>query len=258
MSFTVAVVGARGRLGRVVLGVVESLPEAELIAALGSADDLADALAADVVVDVTTHAASPAIAAGVVAAGRRVLVGSSGWSAERIATLRSQVAAVPGSGAVVIPNFSLGSVLATGFAAIAARHFDSAEIVEAHHDGKADSPSGTAVRTAEQMLAARGDLGPFAAPHVDQRARGQQIASIPVHSLRLPGVVAKQDVVLGGLGETLTITHTTVSPSSYERGIGIALRRAATVSDEVVVGLDAVLGLDVALGLPDAGSGAPE
>ena len=79
-----------------------------------------------------------------------------------------------------------------------------------------------------------------------------------MHSLRLPGVVAKQDVVLGGLGETLTITHTTVSPSSYERGIGIALRRAATVSDEVIVGLDAVLGLDVALGLPGAGSGAPE
>lgn len=252
MSLTVAVAGARGRLGQVVCRVVEAMPDARLVASIGSADPIEAAFAADVVVDVTTPAASPEIVGAAVAAGRRVLVGTSGWSAERIDALRAQVAAHPGSGAVVIPNFSLGSVLATGFAAIAARHFESAEIVEAHHEGKVDSPSGTAVRTAELMLASRGELGPLAAPHVDQRARGEQVASVPVHSIRLPGVVARQDVLLGGDGETLTITHTTVSSSSYEQGIRIALQRAAESAGEVVVGLDAVLGLDVALGLPGA------
>ena len=252
MSFTVAVIGARGRLGQVVCRVVESMPDAALIATLGSADDQAAAHAADVIVDVTSHVVSPGIVAAAIATGRRVLIGTSGWSAERIQTLRTQVAANPGTGAVVIPNFSLGSVLATGFAAIAAKHFEAAEIIEAHHDGKVDSPSGTAVRTAELMLASRGDLGPLASPFVDQRARGQQVASIPVHSLRLPGVVAKQDVVFGGVGETLTITHTTLDASSYEAGIALALRRAAEADGEVIVGLDAVLGIDVALGLPGA------
>lgn len=252
MSFTVAVIGARGRLGQVVCRVVDAMPDAELVATLGSTDEPSAAHAADVVVDVTSHVVSPTIVAAAVAAGRRVLIGTSGWSAERVAALRSQIAAAPGTGAVVIPNFSLGSVLATGFAAIAAKHFDAAEIIEAHHDGKVDSPSGTAVRTAELMLASRGDLGPFASPFIDQRARGQQVASVPVHSLRLPGVVAKQDVVLGGVGETLTITHTTLDASSYEAGIALALRRAAETLDEVVVGLDAVLGIDVALGLPGA------
>jgi len=252
VSFTVAVIGARGRLGQVVCRVVEAMPDAQLLASLGSADDPSIAHTADVVVDVTSHVVSPTIVAGAVAAGRRVLIGTSGWSAERIAALRTQVVGSPGSGAVVIPNFSLGSVLATGFAAIAAKHFDAAEIIEAHHDGKVDSPSGTAVRTAELMLASRGDLGPFASPFVDQRARGQQVASVPVHSLRLPGIVAKQDVVLGGVGETLTITHTTLDASSYEAGIALALRRAAEADGEVIVGLDAVLGLDVALGLPGA------
>lgn len=252
MSFSVAIVGARGRLGQVVCRVAQQLPEATLVAELGSADAVSDALSADVIVDVTTPAVSPEIVAVAVAAGRRVLVGTSGWSAERVAGLRKQVAATPGSGAVVVPNFSLGSVLATGFASIAARYFDSAEIIEAHHEGKVDSPSGTAVRTAELMLAARGDRGPVSAPHVDQRARGEQVASIPVHSLRLSGVIAKQDVVLGGVGETLTITHSTVSTSSYEAGIRLALQHAAAIRDDVVVGLDAILGLGAALGLPGA------
>jgi len=248
MSFTVAVVGASGRLGSVIARVVEAIPEAELVAALRSADALDAALAADVVVDATTPSASPEIVAAAIRAGRRVLVGTSGWSAERIATLRGLVAEHAGSGAVVIPNFSLGSVLATSFAAIAARHFDSAEIVETHHAGKVDSPSGTAVRTAELMAAARSELGPFATPHADQRARGQEVGSVPIHSLRLAGVVARQEVVFGGAGEVLTISHDTVSADAYQAGIRAALRRAAEVADEVVVGLDVVLGLDQALG----------
>lgn len=241
MAFTVAVVGASGRLGSVVARVVEAMPEASLVAALSSKDPVEAALAADVVVDATHPAVSPEIVGAAVTRGRRVVVGTSGWSEPRIAALRTQVAERPGSAAIVIPNFSLGSALATGFATIAARYFDSVEIIETHHPGKVDSPSGTAVRTAELM--ARAASRPFSTPHADQRARGQQVGGIPIHSLRLEGVVARQEVRLGGTGETLTIAHDTLSSTSYEAGIRASLLRAAGLSDDVIVGLDAVLGL---------------
>jgi len=241
MAFTVAVVGASGRLGSVIASVVESTPGAELVAALTSKDAIDVALVADVIVDATHPAVSPGIVGAAIERGKRVLVGTSGWSETRLAALRAQVAANAGSAAVVIPNFSLGSALATGFATIAARYFASAEIIEAHHAGKVDSPSGTAVRTAELM--AMSATRPFSAPHADQRARGQQVGGIPIHSLRLEGVVAKQEVRFGGTGETLTITHDTASNAAYEAGIRASLLRTAELSDEVVVGLDAVLGL---------------
>src|SRR5690606_16042121 len=117
-----------------------------------------------------------------------------------------------------------GSVLATRFATMAARYFDSMEIVEAHAATKIDSPSGTATRAAELMAGARGDRGLVDSPHTDQRARGQEVAGIPVHSIRLQGVVAKQDVLFGGRGEVLTISHETLSPAAYEAGILLALR----------------------------------
>jgi 4-hydroxy-tetrahydrodipicolinate reductase len=240
MAFTVAVVGASGRLGGVIVGVVEAMPEAELVASLGSRDAIDAALGADVIVDATHPAVSPGIVSQAIALGRRVLVGTSGWSEDRLAVLRREVGEHPGSGAIVIPNFSLGSALATGFATIAARYYDSAEIIEAHHAGKVDSPSGTAVRTAELMAAQH---GPFAAPHADQRARGQQVGGIPIHSLRLDGIVARQEVRFGGTGETLSIVHDTSSNAAYEAGIRAALLCAAETRDEVIVGLDAVLGL---------------
>ena len=125
---------------------------------------------------------------------------------------------------LIVPNFSVGAALAARFAEQAAVWFESIEIVEAHHAGKTDSPSGTAVATAERIAAARADLGPVAAPHTDQRARGQQVGSVPIHSLRLDGVQAKQDVLFGGTGELLTIRHETVSPSAYAAGIRLAVR----------------------------------
>ena len=114
--------------------------------------------------------------------------------------------------AVFIPNFSLGSVLGSALAAAAAPFFPSIEIVEAHRETKVDSPSGTAVRTAELIAAARAEVGPVESPHVDQRARGQQVASVPIHSLRRPGVIARQEVVLSGPGESLTLIHDTIEP----------------------------------------------
>ncbi|WP_394551639.1 4-hydroxy-tetrahydrodipicolinate reductase [Agromyces sp. MMS24-JH15] len=245
MTIRVAVAGATGRMGQLALRLIEEADDLELHAGLSSASSLDELDGADVVLDLTHPSASESIVRHAVGAGIPVVVGTSGWSAERIARLEAfRREAGTESGVLVIPNFSIGSVLGTAVAAIAARFFDSIEIVEAHHAGKVDSPSGTAVRTAEVIADARGDR-PVDAPHADQRARGQLVAGIPVHSLRLHGVVAEQRVILGGDGETLTITHSTVAQSSYEAGILLAVRRAPS-AEGVTVGLDALLDL----GLP--------
>jgi 4-hydroxy-tetrahydrodipicolinate reductase len=139
-----------------------------------------------------------------------------------------------------VPNFSIGAVLAGAFAEQAAAWYDSIEIVEAHHAGKADSPSGTAVATAERINAARTELGPVVAPHTDQRARGQQVGSVPVHSLRVSGVLARQDVLFGGAGELLTVRHETLSPAAYVAGIRLALQALDRIQG-VVVGLEQLL-----------------
>jgi len=247
MTTRIAVVGATGTLGTYIVGLVEAAPDLELHAGLSSRDDRSVMDGADVVVDVTHPAVSPGIVEHAVRAGLPVLVGTSGWSADRLASLAALVRDVAdpesGPGVLVVPNFSLGSVLATRFAAVAARFYESVEIIEAHHEGKVDSPSGTAVRTAELVAEARRDLGPVDAPHADQRARGQQVASVPVHSLRLRGVVARQEVVLGGQGETLSLRHDTISQAAYEQGVLVALRAVRDVRG-VVVGLDRVLDLD--------------
>jgi 4-hydroxy-tetrahydrodipicolinate reductase len=242
MTTTVALVGATGRMGRLITELIDAAEDFDLVASLDSSSALDEMVGADLVVDVTVPAISQKIVEFAIANGQSILVGTSGWSAERIAALTPLLADKPDVAVVIVPNFSIGSVLATTFSATAARFFDSIEIVEAHHASKVDSPSGTAVRTAELMLAARAQLGPVAAPHVDQRARGQQVASIPIHSLRMHGVAAKQDVVFGGTGELLTISHETISPSSYEAGILHAMRAAPKLRG-IVVGLDSLIDL---------------
>jgi 4-hydroxy-tetrahydrodipicolinate reductase len=267
MTTKLAIVGATGKMGRLIAEIAGESSDYEIVALLDSRSDLSDMLEAELVVDVTVPGVSQTVVEYAVTHGRQVLIGTSGWSAERITGLRRALGESPASGVVVVPNFSLGSVLATTFAAMAARFYDSIEIIEAHASTKVDSPSGTAVRTAELMQAARADRGPVAAPHSDQRARGQQVASIPVHSLRLSGIVAKQDVLFGGTGEVLTITHETISPAAYAAGIRVALDAARSVRG-VVVGLDALLdlgaqggsGAAAATGADDgaAGGSAPE
>ena len=242
MTTKVAVVGATGKLGQLVSQIVRNSEEFELVAEIDSRGELADMLGADIAVDVTLPAVSQSVVEFAVAHGISVLVGTSGWSSERIATLERTITGNLAVGVIIVPNFSIGSVLTTTFATMAARFYDSIEIIEAHHASKVDSPSGTAVRTAELIGAARAGLGPVAAPHADQRARGQQVASIPVHSLRMHGVVARQDVIFGGNGEVLTLSHETLAPSSYEPGILIALRATVGVRG-VVVGLDKLIDL---------------
>jgi len=240
MTISVAVVGARGKMGQLATGIIEAAPDLELFATLGSDDGLEKLLGADVVVDFTVPGASGAIVEFAIEHDISVLVGTSGWSNERISTLNRLVAEHPQVGVVIVPNFSVGSVLASSFAATAARFYDSIEIIEAHAASKLDSPSGTATRTAELIGAARAGLGPVIAPHADQRARGQQVSSVPIHSLRMQGIVAKQDVIFGGVGEVLTVSHETISPDSYEKGILLALRMTPTVTG-ILVGLDKII-----------------
>jgi 4-hydroxy-tetrahydrodipicolinate reductase len=234
-----AVVGAAGRMGRLVTEVVDGMPDAAVVQAIGSRDPLEFAAEVDAVVDVTLPQVSPTVVAAATAAGLPVLVGTSGWSGDRIGALRGGRDAAAAA-VLIVPNFSIGAVLAARFAEQAATWFESIEIVEAHHAGKADSPSGTAVATAERIAAARAELGPVSAPHTDQRARGQQVGSVPIHSLRLEGVQATQDVLFGGSGELLTIRHETVSPTAYAAGIRAALTALPTLSG-VTVGLETLL-----------------
>ncbi len=253
MTTRVALVGGSGKLGGIIARVIEQSEDFETMAVLGSASDLGEIDGADLVVDASTPAVSIDVARAAIERGINLLVGTSGWSTERIALVRPLVEEA-GTGAVFIPNFSLGSVLGSALAAAAAPYFGSIEIVETHRETKIDSPSGTAVRTAELIAAARSDAGPVAAPHVDQRARGQQVAGIQIHSLRRPGVVARQETILSGPGEALSLVHDTIdSAAAYAPGILVALR-AARDATGVVVGLDSLI--DIGIGAP-AGTAAP-
>lgn len=245
---SVAVAGASGRLGGLICDVVADHPEFDLVARLTSASGPDAGADAEIFVDVTTPDSSPEIVERAIRRGQRVLVGTSGWSADRLAQLRTVVDEVPGSAVILVPNFSLGSVLGTALAQLAAPYFGSVEVIEAHHQAKIDSPSGTAVRTAELIAAARAEAGtdpiaaPFAAPFAEQPARGELVAGIPVHSLRMSGVVAQQEVRFGGAGETLTIRHDTLSNDSYVAGIRAALEAVCSASG-LTVGLDRMLGI---------------
>lgn len=242
MTIRVALVGGTGKLGGIIRAVIENTDGFELASVLTSHSDLAEIDGTDLVVDASTPAVSVEVVRRAIERGINVLVGTSGWSAERIALVRPLVDAA-GTGAVFVPNFSLGSALGTALASIAAPFFDSIEIVETHRDSKIDSPSGTAVRTAELMAAAREGQDPVSAPYVEQRARGEQVVGIPVHALRRPGVVAKQEVLLSGPGETLTIVHDTIDPvSAYGPGIALSLPFARDARG-VTVGLENIIDL---------------
>ena len=240
MSIKVAVVGATGRMGKLALELIDSAQDLHLHAALDSKSQLTDALGADVIFEVSRLEVSEKVADFAIANNIKLVIGTSGWSAAKLAELQAKVASSTGSGVLVIPNFSIGSMLASSFAAQAGKFFDSIEIVEAHHAGKIDSPSGTAVRTAEMIADARSGMTQPLIPGVGQEARGQVVAGIPIHSIRLAGISAKQDVVFGGESEVLTISHEVSSIRSYVHGILLSIRTAAN-STGLVVGLQSVV-----------------
>lgn len=244
----VAVLGAGGKLGSAVCEAVESADDLELVARIGRGDELStitDA-GAEVAVDVTTLEAVMGNAEFCLSHGVHTVIGTSGFGPDRVEQLEAWLAEAPGVGAMVVPNFSVGAVLMMRFAELAAAHFPSVEIVETHHERKADAPSGTARRTAELVAAARREAGVAPAPDATtsalQGARGAAVEGIPVHSLRMSGSVAHQEVVLGGVGELLTIRHDSLSHASFAHGVLAAIRGIGS-RPGLTIGLEDVLGI---------------
>jgi 4-hydroxy-tetrahydrodipicolinate reductase len=227
----VAVAGAAGRMGQTVCAAVEGAQDLELV---GRADpvlgvSLAEVLPkAQVLVDFTQPDTAFANVQASVRAGVHVVVGTTGFDLEQLTEALADAQARtsadgPRANVLVAPNFAIGAVLMMRFAAEAARHMEKAEIVELHHDRKLDAPSGTAKRTAELMAQASGRPEP------------------PIHSVRLPGLVAHQEVILGALGQTLSIRHDSIDRESFMPGVLLAVRRVADLPESPTVGLENVL-----------------
>jgi 4-hydroxy-tetrahydrodipicolinate reductase len=228
-------------MGAEVCRAVEATEDLAVVAALGREDDRSALRDVDVAVDFTAPDAVMGNVEQCVAAGVSVVVGTTGLTADRLADLERRLADAPDVGVLVAPNFSVGAVLMMRFAAEAARHFESVEIVELHHPRKVDAPSGTARRTAELVAAARGNTpGPDASTTTLPGARGADVAGVPVHSVRLAGLVAHQEVLLGGHGETLTIRHDSLDRASFMPGVLLAVR-AVRQRPGLTVGLEHLL-----------------
>lgn len=230
----VAVIGAKGRIGSEAVKAVEAADDMELVAALGRGDSL-ETLAeagAQVAVELTHPDSVMDNLDHCVRHGIHAVVGTTGWTDERLARLRGALAESPGTGVLIAPNFSIGAVLTMKFAQIAAPYFESVEVVELHHPNKADAPSGTATRTAQLIAEARRDAGtapqPDATTTALDGARGADVDGVPVHSVRLRGLLAHQEVLLGGEGETLTVRHDSLHHSSFMPGILLGARRVVS------------------------------
>jgi 4-hydroxy-tetrahydrodipicolinate reductase len=227
----VAVLGARGRMGSEVVKAVEAAEGLALVAALDMGDSLEQlkGSAVHVVVDFTTPDSVMANLEFLIDNGINVVVGTTGFDDSKLATVKGWLAANPSVGVLIAPNFAIGAVLMMEFAAKAARYFESAEVIELHHPAKVDAPSGTAARTAELMGAARKEAGLGAMPDATTTsldgARGAVVAGIPVHSVRARGLVAHQEVLFGGLGETLTIRHDSIDRAGFMPGVILGVRK---------------------------------
>jgi 4-hydroxy-tetrahydrodipicolinate reductase len=211
--------------------------------------DPRDALAGcDVVVDFTHPGAVMDNLHWCIGKGLDTVVGTSGFDEPRLAQVREWLAGAPQVRVLIVPNFSVGAVLMMRFAAQAARFFTSAEVIELHHAGKADAPSGTAARTASLIAEARADAGlgppPDATVTAAEGARGTVAGGVHVHSVRLAGLVAHQEVLFGGTGETLTIRHDSLDRASFMPGVLLGIRGIASLPAGLTVGLDPLLGLD--------------
>lgn len=245
-SLRVGVVGGNGRMGSLVCQTVAAAPDMDLVAAVdgrGALSLLADA-GSQVVVDFTHPDAVMEHIRFAVDHAMHCVVGTSGVTGDRLETIRGWLGHTPGVGVMVVPNFAIGAVLAARFARDAARFFASAEIIELHHAGKADAPSGTAVAAARSIGEARAAAGlgdvPDATTTAQQGARGAVLDGIHVHSVRLPGLVAHLEVLLGNEGETLTIRHDSTSRSSFMPGV-LATIRAVGSRPGLSVGLEQLL-----------------
>jgi len=252
----VGVLGAKGRMGSLVGQTVRSAGDLELAAEVDIGDERDCLLGCDVIVDFTSPAGVLDNLRWCVGSGLTMVIGTSGFDGPRLAEATKIVAAGAtsadrSSGAqprvLVVPNFSVGAVLMMKFAEQAARFFESAEIIELHHAGKVDAPSGTSARTAAMIAAARAAAGTGPGPDATttqlEGARGAVVDGVHVHSIRLAGLVAHQEVLLGGHGETLTIRHDSLDRASFMPGVLIAVRGVASLPPGLTVGLEGLLGL---------------
>jgi 4-hydroxy-tetrahydrodipicolinate reductase len=239
----VGVLGARGRVGAEICRAVEAAQDMELVAAV-DLDDAREPLAgADAVVDFTHPAAVMDNLRWCVEHGLHTVVGTTGFDAAKLDTVRGWLSATDGGNVLIAPNFAIGAVLMTHFARQAAPFFESVEIIELHHANKADAPSGTARRTAELVAAVRKEPSPDATTTQLEGARGATVDGVHIHSVRLSGLVAHQEVLLGGHGETLTIRHDSLSRESFMPGVLMAVRQVADLPDRLTVGIESLLGL---------------
>jgi 4-hydroxy-tetrahydrodipicolinate reductase len=243
----VGVLGAKGRMGSTVCAEVESAADLELVARVDVGDAREQLTTADVVVDFTHPGAVMDNLRWCVEHDLAAVVGTSGFDDARLAEVRGWLAGRPAGRVLVVPNFSVGAVLMMRFAAVAAPFFESAEVIELHHAGKADAPSGTAGRTASMINSARETAGagpmPDATATAAEGARGTVVDGVHVHSVRLAGLVAHQEVLLGGHGEVLTIRHDSLDRASFMPGVLVAVRGIGGLPAGLTVGLDSLLGL---------------
>ncbi|GAA3237639.1 4-hydroxy-tetrahydrodipicolinate reductase [Actinocorallia longicatena] len=243
----VGVLGGRGRVGTEVCRAVEAAADMELVASVDAEESLAPLAAADVVVDFTNPGVVMENLRFLIEHGVHAVVGTSGFEPDRVAQLREWQAATPGSKILIAPNFAIGAVLMMHFAQQAAPFFESVEVVELHHPNKLDAVSGTSYHTAELISEARAKAGTGPSPDATVQeldgARGANVEGVRVHSVRLSGLIAHQEVLLGGSGEVLTIRHDSMNRESFMPGVLLGVRKVAGLGDDLVVGLDPLLGL---------------
>ena len=244
----VAVLGASGRMGSEAVKAITNAPDLELVAALGREDSLEKLVEtnAEIMVDLTVPSATETNVRFAVEHGVHAVVGTTGWTEERVESLRELLDKHPQVGVLIAPNFALGSILATEFAAKAAPYFESVEIIEIHHPNKVDAPSGTAAHTARRVAAAREEAGRGISPDATESdplgSRGGKIEGINVHAVRLRGMVAHQEILLGDPGQLLTIRHDSFDRASFMPGVLLGVRRVAE-HPGLSVGLDKYMDL---------------
>jgi 4-hydroxy-tetrahydrodipicolinate reductase len=244
----VGVLGARGRMGQQVCRAVDAAPDLEVVAMVDAGDwlfSVADA-GSQVLVDFTHPDVVMDNLRFAIDQGIHAVVGTTGFTPERLETVREWLTEAPSVGVLIAPNFGIGAVLSMKFGQLAARYYDSVEVVELHHPNKVDAPSGTATRTAELIAAARKHAGMGAPPDATTQARdgarGADVDGVRVHALRIAGMVAHQEIVFGALGETLTIRHDSLDRVSFMPGVLLAVRNVAT-RPGLTVGLESLLEL---------------
>lgn len=231
MAIKIAVLGAKGRMGKEVCRAINSEKDLELFASIDLDDSIDQMRGADVMVDFTTPDSVMKNIDMAISLGIHCVIGTTGFTNERLTEIERLLSSNKNVGVLVAPNFGLGAVLMMQFAATAARFFESAEIIELHHPEKVDAPSGTASRTAEIISAVRSEANLGSTPDQTAKsldgARGAKVSGIPIHSVRLRGLVAHQEVLFGDKGELLTIRHDSLDRQGFMPGVLLACRKVA-------------------------------